>query len=323
MVPYTLLWGIQKMPEEKILESVYELDPKDIRPMPNQPRTDFDSEETIAHIKGIAESIARNGQFEPVWIRVLLEKERTDKRKYQLVDGECRLRACLLGNLSIQAVIKNKSTKGVEGITDKKERDLRLFELSVESNTHRKGLSVQDTIRSVKIMRDGGRDVEYIGKIHGGKTKAWVYQYINLGSLPEEVLTLMGPAVSEEKRVTPTSAMALFQLPKEVQVEIAYRASNEGLSTMELRALVSRTTQEKGIVTKKGPRTNDNVEKLFTLRRVIEQRVTLAKLEITPKMLGVLGPQKVQVLVGDLRKSIDDLKSLEAILLQKPEVKKK
>lgn len=60
-----------------------------IVPNPNQPRRVFDSEE----LRGLAESIKRNGILQPVTVR------QAEEGKYEIIAGERRCRAAAIAGL--------------------------------------------------------------------------------------------------------------------------------------------------------------------------------------------------------------------------------
>ena len=77
--------GFLNFTKEKLVSKVIEVEIKDIRPNPHQPRMDFADNEIVA----LAESISHNGILQPLSVRRIGDK-------YELIAGERRLRAAKL-----------------------------------------------------------------------------------------------------------------------------------------------------------------------------------------------------------------------------------
>ena len=82
-----------------------------IVPNPNQPRRVFDSEE----LRGLAESIKRNGILQPVTVR------QAEEGKYEIIAGERRCRAAAIAGLKAVPCI-------VTEVDDKRSAVLSLME---------------------------------------------------------------------------------------------------------------------------------------------------------------------------------------------------
>src|SRR5690606_22580488 len=103
-------------------DEVDELNLKDIRPNPYQPRKTFDEEA----IKELAESIKQQGVIQPIIVRKVL-------RGYEIVAGERRYRASMLcGKTTIPAVIRTYT-------------DLQVMEIALIENLQREDLNAIET----------------------------------------------------------------------------------------------------------------------------------------------------------------------------------
>lgn len=76
----------------------------DIAPLPDQPRKHFDED----RLRALAESIKHRGQVQP---GLVVEIENS-QWKYELRDGERRLRACKIANVDFRATVQTSKDKG-------------------------------------------------------------------------------------------------------------------------------------------------------------------------------------------------------------------
>lgn len=108
--------------KEKTINKVVLLDVAEVEPNPAQPRTSFDREALLS----LAESIRQNGILQPVTVR------RNRKGHYELIAGECRLRASKMAGLSqIPAIVMETTEKdsAVLALLENLQRqDLNFFE---------------------------------------------------------------------------------------------------------------------------------------------------------------------------------------------------
>lgn len=93
--------GFLNFTKEKLVSKVIEVEIKDIRPNPHQPRMDFADNEIVA----LAESISHNGILQPLSVRRIGDK-------YELIAGERRLRAAkLCGFRAIPCIVHEISER--------------------------------------------------------------------------------------------------------------------------------------------------------------------------------------------------------------------
>lgn len=136
---------------------------EDIIPNPNQPRKQFESESLLE----LAESISRYGILQPLTVRV-------QKRQYELVAGERRLRAakmigmakvpCILLDVntedaSLLALVENLQRRDLDYVEEAMALSelIRVFDMSQEETARRIGKSqsaVANKLRLLKLPKD-------------------------------------------------------------------------------------------------------------------------------------------------------------------------
>ena len=134
-------------------------------------------------IQKLAESIRLVGQVTPI----VVSRCNQDGFDAELVDGERRLRACVMGKMPVKAVIED-----VNG--DVSSRYVR----SVAANFCRQEHDAVEIMEAVVALRDAGRSAEDIAGIFG-KTASWVTQYSSLKKLVPDVLNELKIAGDEAK----------------------------------------------------------------------------------------------------------------------------
>lgn len=183
--------------------SVYRIPRDSIRPFEDQPRKYFDEAELLA----LAESIAEVGQRDPITV---CRRVGDPTFKFQLIDGERRLRACGLKDISFMRAIID------DGVHNENEQ----FEVSVIANFCREGHTELEEGAAVKRMIDNGRNAEQVAK-RLGKSIFWVHQRMKLLTLDPEVKALMHPTLPKKERLKATVAYALTPYSHEFQREHA------------------------------------------------------------------------------------------------------
>jgi ParB/RepB/Spo0J family partition protein len=219
------------------------LDPARVKPFADQPRKRFRG------IRQLCESIREIGQVTPIVVTAC------DEPGYdaELVDGERRLQACLLGNMRVVAVLS--PTAAGNG-------DAR-FAQSVAGNFCRQGHDAVEIMEAIASMRRSGRAIKQIATIVG-KTESWVEQYNLLAKLAPEVLErLKVPPDGESSKyqrsrgkMTLSLALALVPLPHNLQIKASRQILAHKMSLEEARTYIRRLGAVVGIRTGKqmGPR---------------------------------------------------------------------
>jgi len=175
------------------------------------PRKNFDSR----HIRELAGSIRRDGLWNPIIVR-----ERSDG-KYDLIAGECRLRAVKrIGLINIRARILR--------INDEEAKLLAL-----KTNVMRRNLNPIEEAQGIKRLVDTGWSLKRIAK-DLNKSLTWVYTRLKLAKNASE--GLQNAVLTEQ--VTFTSAVKISELPEGLQGPVASKAINERLNSKEIEKLV-------------------------------------------------------------------------------------
>ena len=203
------------------------LDPKRVKPFAKQPRKRFRG------IPQLAESIRTVGQVTPIVVTGCDE----DGYDAELVDGERRLAACLMGKIPIRAVLEKNCSEGDRYVK------------SVAANFCRQGHDAVEIMQAVLTLKKSGRTSEEIGRVFG-KTAGWVAQYASLQRLAPEVLEKLKVAGDEAKltraqrrsrgRLTLSVAMLLVPLPHSLQVKALDGIVLGKMSMAEARTFVRR-----------------------------------------------------------------------------------
>jgi len=215
-------------------DCVIELQPKRVKPFARQPRKRFRG------IGKLADSIRVVGQVTPIIVARCTEGD----YDAELVDGERRLRACLLGKMPVRAVM--------EGDGDDAQRYVR----SVAANFCRQPHDAVEIMEAVLALKESGRTIADIASVFG-KTATWVHQYASLQRLHPEVLEQLKVAGDEAKvskaerrrrgRMTLSLALLLVPLPQRMQVRAMRRIMRRSMSLSEARTFVHRQAVSEGV----------------------------------------------------------------------------
>lgn len=182
-----------------------------IEPSPYQARTAFDETEIAA----LAVSILQNGLLQPISVR------RTGPRRYQLVAGERRLRACKLARLEkVPAILTT--------IDDSESAALGLLE-----NLQRAQLDPFDTARGIKeVIRLWGCTQAEAARRLGLSQPALANKLRLLSLTPEQ------QRVCTEGRLTERHARAALRLPESRRTTALQKMAAEEMSVREADRLV-------------------------------------------------------------------------------------
>jgi ParB family chromosome partitioning protein len=181
-----------------------------IKPNPNQPRTDF-SEEKIGELMN---SIDKDGLLQPILVR----PEGSD---YQIVAGERRWQACRrLGFKSIAAkiIIAN---------------DIEAQEIALVENLQRDNLNAIEEARGYQRIIDLKNCKQKDVALAVSKNQATISNALRLLSLPEEVQDLMFDGL-----LTSGHGRAILSIPDEDgRIRLAKKIVDETLSVREAETL--------------------------------------------------------------------------------------
>jgi ParB family chromosome partitioning protein len=223
-----------------------------------QPRTAFHSD----RLEELAASIRANGIIQPVIVR-------RHGQAYQIVAGERRWRAAKLAGLAEVPVI-------VQDIADRS-----MLELALVENIQREDLNPIETAHAYdRLNRELGLSHEEIAR-RTGKDRTSVVNVIRLLKLPKEVQGLVA-----SQRLAMGHARAILGLPTPAQqIEIAEKASAQGMSVRQVEALVQQILQESAprgsspASSRTEPHTDPNLKSAVDqLERALGTRVKIVEL---------------------------------------------
>jgi ParB/RepB/Spo0J family partition protein len=218
-------------------DAILTLDPRRVKPFADQPRKRFRG------IKELAESIRVVGQVTPIIVTECKE----NGYDAELVDGERRLRACLLGKMPVKAVLEQDG--------DAADRYMR----SVAANFCRQAHDAVEIMEAIQALHDAGKTYRQIAAAFG-KGTGFVNQYVQLRRLAPPVLDLLkvpadgdpsAPARKRKRARLPLSvAMILVPLEQRLQLKAARVILEAKMGMAEARTYVHKLARSKGVPTR-------------------------------------------------------------------------
>lgn len=199
-------------------ESVQEIEIKDIRPNPYQPRKNFEADA----IEELKDSILQYGVLQPIIVRKAI-------KGFEIVVGERRFRASKEGGLkTIPAVVRE--------LTDE-----QMMELALLENLQREDLSPMEEaeayerlIHELKIKQD-----ELAKRL--GKSRPHIANMMRLLSLPEKVRAMIN-----SKELTMGHGRALLALKEEDEMLlVADKIRKEHLNVRQVEKLITQLNEKK------------------------------------------------------------------------------
>lgn len=226
--------------------SLLMLNPRELRPNPQQPRQYFDEE----NLQELAESIRNDGLQEPIIVR---EQEGA----YQLVSGERRVRASILAELeSVPAVCYDVS-------------DEDMLKLGLIENIQREDLNAIELARAYRKLTDDfdWTQDELAAKV--GKKRATVSNAMRLLHLPEDV---QESVIDGSISMGHARALLALESPTE-QSSVARRIVRDGLSVRDVEGM---HTKPKRRAAKAAPEKNPHLETIEDdLRRKLGTKINV------------------------------------------------
>ena len=187
---------------------------RDIRPNPQQPRSNFNEEKIVE----LSESIKNQGILQPLVVRQLADG-------YQLILGERRFRAAKRAGLDTIPVI-------IKDVSDKESLELALVE-----NIQREELTpIEEALAYQKLMNGSDLTQDQVAR-RVGKSRPLVANLLRILSLPQQIQELVnkgGISVGHAR------ALLAINTPDE-QLHLARRIESEQLSVRETEEIVNIT----------------------------------------------------------------------------------
>ncbi|HZG72358.1 MAG TPA: ParB/RepB/Spo0J family partition protein [Chondromyces sp.] len=206
-------------------ENIQELNVKEIRPNPYQPRKTF-QEEAINELK---ESILQHGILQPIIVR------QSSIKGYEIVVGERRYRAAIQAKLKkIPAVVRKLS-------------DQQMMELAVLENLQREDLTAMEEAAAYQTLMDKLHMTQEQLAARLGKSRPHIANHLRLLTLPESIQEDISAG-----RLTMGHGRALLGLKnKEKMLEVAQKVLKERLNVRQLEKLIQQLNENVSRETKK------------------------------------------------------------------------
>ena len=210
-------------------EEIHDIELSKIKPNPNQPRVNFDSQA----LKQLAESIKQHGVIQPVILK-------PSHDGYILVAGERRVRASsLAGKTTIPAIIRDYNA-------------IYLTELSILENLQREDLTpIEEAVAYEKAIKNLGLTQAELGqKI--GKSRSYITNVIGLLNLPLVVIDNVNSGY-----ISMGHAKILSKLEDKTLVHsLAEKIKNDQISVRKLEELVKRRNDKTKVTKSKNEKSN-------------------------------------------------------------------
>lgn len=187
---------------------------EDIKPNPYQPRVDFSEQ----NLRELADSIASYGVIQPLTVRPV-----ADKKQYELIAGERRLRAVKLLNYSeVPVIVRNLN-------------DQEMAEVALIENLQRKDLSFLEEAEAYKKLLEEFNLTQTNLAARIGKAQSTVANKLRILSLPAPVLKVVQHGGLNERQ-----ARALLQLDnKDIILDVVGKIVKKDLNVRETENLIS------------------------------------------------------------------------------------
>ena len=267
-----VLEDIQQGKSEVHEDSKFEVDVKDVKPNPYQPRKHFDDDK----IQELADSIKLHGVFTPILVKKAV-------KGYELITGERRLRASKLAGLKrIPAILMDFD-------------DQQMMEIALLENIQREDLNAIEEAQGYEklIKKLGYKQEELAHRI--GKSREHVANMLRLLKLPASV---QQHVVNNELSMGHVRALLSLKDPKLME-EVAQKAIQLHLSVRAVETLVKNMNEPKPEPVKKERDVNlDQVEKLLLSR--FGKYVKIDEKQIVIKYHGNDDLNRVLEMIGGL-----------------------
>lgn len=213
-----VLEDIQQGKTEVHEDSKFEVEVKDVKPNPYQPRKNFDDEK----IQELADSIRLHGVFTPILVKKAV-------KGYELIAGERRLRASKVAGLkTIPAILMEFD-------------DQQMMEIALLENIQREDLNaIEEAQGYEKLIKKLGYTQEELAK-RIGKSREHVANMLRLLKLPNSVQQYV-----IDKQLSMGHVRALLGLKDASQIEeVAKKAIQLHLSVRAVETLVKNMNEPK------------------------------------------------------------------------------
>ncbi len=234
-------------------DAVYYIDITDIIPNSSQPRKSFDE----SKIDELAESIKTYGLIQPI---ILRKNETQAPEKYEIVAGERRWRAATKAGLKKIPALVRKFTEKENMIA------------AVIENMQREDLNpIEEAMAFEQIMTKYEMTQFEVSSIVG-KSRPYITNAIRLLKLPDAIKNFVS-----EKKISGAHARTLLTIEDEnVQVSLAEKVSQEGISVRELEKIVNDYTDKSKSEKKKKVRSQESIRCEKELSRILGYKIKVS-----------------------------------------------
>ncbi len=241
------------------------LDPRRVRPLPDQPRKQSSPGFSPESIAKLGRSMKNNGQMEEASVCPICDDSDYDA---QLIDGERRQRGSLAAGVMLRVTVRE----------DVAPDDVKsLYLMSIIRNDGKEPHTIVEFIDMVQRLR--GPEYDFTQTEVGAtlnRTQTWVSQMETLGTLSPSIIALIDVGSEEhagKKRVkgklTLQLALLLIDIEQEKQLEVAQSIVGQKMSYNKARRYVLNARRDLGLARTASGRTRPSKQfkALATLTR--------------------------------------------------------
>ena len=211
---YNNITNEQQEKKESVVKAggVSEIEIEKIKPNPNQPRKNFDTEA----LNELASSIKMHGIVQPIVVNDMGDG------RYMIIAGERRWRAAnICGLKTVPAVVRNYTDKQVK-------------EISIIENLQREDLNPIEAAKAIKELMDEYGLTQEVVADRIGKSRSSIANALRLLTLYPDVLKMV-----EDGKLSAGHARCLVVIEdKNQQIKLAQLTVNKNLSVRELEKAV-------------------------------------------------------------------------------------
>lgn len=237
-------------------EEIIEVDIKDLRPNPYQPRKVFNEEA----LTDLASSIKEHGVFQPIIIKKSI-------KGYEIIAGERRVRASKLAGLDkIPAIVRNLN-------------DEQMMEIALLENLQRENLSAIEEAKAYKSMIDNLHITQEQLSSKVGKSRSHVTNILGLLRLPSEVQDMV-----VNKKISMGHARVLSKLENDEKIiEMAHEIVEKKLPVRNVEDLSANSEKKVKSVRHRQPKKNEftHVEEMLKEKLDTKVKIKDNKIEIS------------------------------------------
>jgi ParB family chromosome partitioning protein len=199
-------------------DKVVEIDLKQLRANPYQPRTTFQDES----IRELAESIRQHGVIQPIIVRTVL-------KGYEIIAGERRYRASqLCGKTTIPAVVRSFT-------------DQQVMEIALIENLQREDLNAIELAAAYQAIMDKFDLTQEELSLKVGKSRSHIANFLRILSLPPDIKESVSRGT-----ISMGHARALVGLKEDkIRKELAKQIVTNEWSVRELEKAIQDLEQKK------------------------------------------------------------------------------